>query len=189
MAVAADLSRGEEGGCHSTPTFLCYTQVSMKSGVSGQPYSWKGSVNRRLTKVAMTLSRKIENVRSQVDLSINGWISPRRLSERSSKSLFGQGFTRIRADIVGKQPRNQRNSAQIRVLFFLSDSLLVQCDGSYASLATEWRLMVAQSFKAGVHWIRRLKPAATISRHAVTGIDSKLAEFTSHCTSTVSAKF
>ena len=124
MAVAADLSRGEEGGCHSTPTFLCYTQVSMKSGVSRQPSSWKGSVNRRLTKVAMTLSRKIENVRSQVDLSINGWISPRRLSERSSKSLFGQGFTRIRADIVGKQPRNQRNSAQIRVLFFLSDSLL-----------------------------------------------------------------
>ena len=35
--------------------------------------------------------------------------------------------------------------------------------------------MVAQPFKAGVQ-IRRLKPAATISRHSVAETDSKLAE-------------
>ena len=28
--------------------------------------------------------------------------------------------------------------------------------------------MVGQPFKAGVHWIRGLKPSATVSRHAVT---------------------
>ena len=33
--------------------------------------------------------------------------------------------------------------------------------------------MVAQPFKAGVHWIRGLKPSATISRHAVTNPNAK----------------
>ena len=37
--------------------------------------------------------------------------------------------------------------------------------------------MVAQPFKAGVHWIRGLKPSATISRHSVTETVSKLAKF------------
>ena len=50
----------------------------------------------------------------------------------------------------------------------LRHTVLVQSQVSFEELATEWRLMVAQPFKAGVHWIRRLKPSATVCRHSVT---------------------
>ncbi len=42
--------------------------------------------------------------------------------------------------------------------------------------------MVAQPFQAGVHWIRGLKPSATISRHSVTETDSKPAELIDNTT-------
>ena len=51
---------------------------------------------------------------------------------------------------------------------------LVQCDGNFDGLATEWRLTVGQPFKAG--WCRGLKPSATISRHSVTNTKVNLAE-------------
>ena len=57
----------------------------------------------------------------------------------------------------------------------LRHTVLVQCQASFASLATEWRLTVGQPFKAGI-WCRGLKPSATISRHSVTNTKVNLAE-------------